>query len=68
MEKIRTTRSGSRTVACPTCGAAPGQPCTQPDPPSHAARHEAAVAAGAPRAARSDVSDAGARTVAASET
>ena len=48
MEKIRTNRADSRTVACPVCGAAPGEPCVR-DAPSHAARHAVAVAHGAPR-------------------
>jgi len=53
MEKIRTSREASRTVACPTCGAAPGEPCRrEADTPSHSARHEAAVDAGAPLATR----------------
>ena len=51
MERIRTNRSDSRTVACPDCGAAPGEPCVR-DAPSHAARHALAVAAGAPRVDR----------------
>ena len=51
MEKIRTSRDEARAVACPTCGAAPGEPCNR-DVPSHAARHETAVAAGAPRVDR----------------
>jgi hypothetical protein len=48
LENIRTNRSDSRAVACPDCGAAPGEPCDR-DVPSHAARHERAVAGGAPR-------------------
>lgn len=51
-EKIRTTREESRSVACPVCGAATGEACRRDDAPSHAARHEAAVAAGAPRVDR----------------
>ncbi len=51
-EKIRTTRADSQGVECPVCGAAPGSACVREDAPSHAARHEAAVAAGAPRVGR----------------
>jgi len=48
VEKIRTNRADSRLVACPVCGAEPGEPCVR-DAPSHAARHAVAVAHGAPR-------------------
>ena len=51
MEKIRTNREDARAVACPLCGAPAGEPCNR-DVPSHAARHEAAVAQGAPRVDR----------------
>jgi hypothetical protein len=48
VEKIRTNRSDAQAVACPECGAAPGEPCAR-EIPSHAARHAAAVERGAPR-------------------
>lgn len=51
-EKIRTTRAESVTVACPVCGAGAGEPCRRGDVPSHAARHELAVAEGATRVDR----------------
>ena len=46
-KKIRTTRSESRNVACPRCGANPGSRCFRDS--SHEARHELAVAEGATR-------------------
>ncbi len=50
-EKIRTNRADAQAVGCPECGADPGAACNR-SVPSHAARHEAAVAAGAPRVDR----------------
>jgi len=46
-EAIRTTAELARGVACPTCGAGAGDYCHRDH--SHAARHEAAVGAGAMR-------------------
>jgi hypothetical protein len=51
LEKIRTNRGDAQAVACPKCGAAPGKPCNR-EVSFHAARHESAVAGGAPRVDR----------------
>jgi len=46
-QPLRTTRTESLGVVCPTCGAELGEECDNAEGASHAARHEAAIAAGA---------------------
>lgn len=50
-----TTREEALKVACPSCGAAAGEPCRRDEvPPSHRERHAAAIANGAPKYERGE--------------
>lgn len=49
-QQVLTSRRHAVMVECPECGAAPGEPCVRPayQVPSHAERHDSAIALGAP--------------------